>query len=229
VNSDNETDSSPGWLDSRVSSRSALRLVTLLLALGAVYLGVGSLFKPLSQVRTITDNIDDALVSFVTIDALMVLFACCYHYFPTGATELNARISARGVMRWLAFTATAGCIFVCAYACLWANDVADAFRAAGCSVYVWVAFALVYGCYANCGASDRVASRRSLCRNGTARQALVHMAGLSMLGLLFISFAGNPTQLQFMGGICGAWVTLLVFTVTSWIFHHRIHLDYDRG
>jgi hypothetical protein len=226
VKQDDSTPSDTGWFETVVSGRNSLRLVTLFIAASVFFTGIGGLVKTYG-LNAPSHGLCMALLSFLSIEALLLFFAFCHACMPGEVTEINARISGRGVMRWLATASNFGCVAVGLYAAWWHHDINVAFLSAGASILCWAVFALIYGIYANHAVSDRVASRRSICGRGTARRALVNMAGLSAGTLVLVGLSGNSVNL--LWGNLAAALTMVVLAIVSSVFIRNVDLRDDRG
>jgi hypothetical protein len=121
-----------------------------------------------------------------------------------------------------------GCTLVGQVAAWWYHDAGLAFGATAASALVWLFFAGVYSIYAKQVYGDRIASKRSICANGTARDALVKMAASTCLGFVLCGLAAATSSLLLVAlGSCLA--AVVVFALANGMFVNTIVVDYDRG
>jgi len=201
----------------KLSSRGCLRGLALLV--GTAGLGVG-----LSNVYH--DQFWPALLVFIGLFGLMVVFAAFHGFTPGEPSELQARITARCVMRWLAYAATAGCTITaqcCAFNLYREGPAFVCMIAAAGGLAV---FAFCYGVYVNQAANDRVVSSRSISRSN-GRNALIILASVICSGFILVGLpSGDPWMM--MAGLGGAILTICLYTVANVVFANVVDLDYDQ-
>jgi hypothetical protein len=216
-----------GWsLRSLWSFRGALRVLAMVCASCAVYIGLGTLFGHHNP-NEISDDLVSALATFGAINIFMPVFAFCHAHVPFEAIEIDAHISGRGVLRALATITGFGCFVVAQYAAWWQHNQV-CWAAAGAGFVSWVLFAIVYGVYVTNISSDRLASSKSVLRTGSGARTILKMEALFVVSLLLIGIASHNAQ-TFLIALACTTASLVCFAITIGSYRDNVELDYDRG
>ena len=212
------------WLASLFSLRGALRVLALVCASCAVYMGLGMLFGHHNP-NEISDDLVTALAIFAAINIVMSVFAFCHAHLPFEAAEIDAHISGRRVLRALATITGLGCFLVAQYAAWWQHNQV-CWAAAGAGFVSWVLFAILYGVYVNIATPARLASSKSVLPAGT--RTILKLEALSVVSLLLNGIASHHAQTFLVALTCTV-ISLVCFAITTGFYQNNVELDYDRG
>jgi hypothetical protein len=214
-NNDDETADETAF---KLSSRGCLRGLALLVGTAGLGVGLSNLYH---------DQFWPALLVFIGLFGLMVVFAAFHGFTPGEPSELKARITGRCVMRWLAYAATAGCTITAQVCACRLHLEGPAFVCMIAAAGGLAVFALCYGVYVCQAADDRVVSTRSISQSN-ARQALIILASVICSGFILVGLpSGNPWMM--MAGLGGAILTICLYTIANVVFVKVVDLDYDHG
>lgn len=222
-----DDDVSAGWFEA-FSTRAALRTVTLFIAGAVCYMALAAIYKHRLSDDFAQADLVRSMQIFASLTGLSLVFAFCHAHMPSEVSEVNARITSRGVLRWLAMTGCCGLCLTAQVGAWWAHDIGAAFVGTVVSGVVWILFTAIYARYANGVNNDRIASKRSICANGTARDALLKMAGITCVSFVFCGLASAQAPVV-LKGICASLLTAVVFAITSAFLVKSVDIDYDRG
>jgi hypothetical protein len=203
-----------------ISARGFLRGTALLIAVSLVYLGLGALCQ--------NQDVDTAGMSFLTILALMMLFAAGHGLTPNEVSELNARTSGRGIIRWLGLTACIGTAVNTQFAGWWLHNLPLAETASMFTIISMGAFTMCYIVYTRVFTSEHTASRRCWSIDGTARDALVKMGAISTLNLLLVGLSAGSGMAVLATTISAMLVTVIFAVLHCWLVS-LVDIDDDRG
>jgi hypothetical protein len=202
-----------------ISARGFLRALALVVGIAGVYVGAGGLY--------LHRAIWPSLLTFMGLIGLMCLFAVAHAQTHGEPSEMRARTSERGVIRWLGYAAVAGCTVTAQYSAWYLHLKSPAFVCMAAAGGCMIAFAFCYSIYATMVKSDCIASSRSICR-GSGRQALMLMALVTCFGFIAIILPGDDAW-QMMGGLGAAIMTVCLYAFTNAVFSNIVKRDADRG
>jgi hypothetical protein len=203
-----------------ISARGFLRGTALLIATSLVYLGLGSLYKH--------HDVFTASMAFLSVSGLMVLFGVCHGFTPNEVSELRARTSGRGIMRWLALITCIGAAVNAQYAAWWLGDFNLALRASLITLESMFALTVCYIVYTISFTSERTSSKSCWSLNGTARDALVKLSAISAINFLLVGLSSGTGSELLASTACAAGATVL-FAVLHAILIMVLNIDDDRG
>jgi hypothetical protein len=203
-----------------ISARGFLRGTALLIAVSLVYLGLGDLCQ--------NQDVLAAGMSFLAILALMMLFAAAHGLTPNEVSELKARTSGRGIIRWLALTACIGAAVNTQFAGWWLHDFPLAMRASLGTITSMAAFTVCYIVYTKVFTSEHTASRRCWSFDGTARDALVKLGAISTLNLILVGLSAGSGTAVLAATVCAVIVTGIFAGLHCWLVLF-VDIDDDRG
>ncbi len=170
----------------------------------------------------------DALEVFAAVIAMMDVFAFVHGRMYSEPADLMARFSARGLMRMQAISTCVATVLTAQYAGFWQHETIMSFIAEGVSVLCWLAFAAVYGRYANKARDDAYHSPKLIFKAGSGRTAVLQMATITIFGFIPVGIAaGNAMWL--LAAICAAMVATIVFAFTSHYYIDKVTAAKDRG